>query len=403
MILKKRIFTNTVFNGCGRFVSFLLQILIIAYLIRGLGKEVYGIVVLALALLANANILESGFGLSVSKYVAEFKAKGDWKRLNAVVNTNFIVATVLGVLFAIILVVINELLLEMIFTIPEEFIADTKNLLRILIAHCLLDFWFVSAVRVAEGFQRYPLARGMELLRWALRLAFIVGALSGLGLGLAGIGIAYIGASLVCLAAIYLFVFSRSAVLQLSIGSVNREAFHLLFGFSIWVFLSKVFSFFSYRVHVILISIFLPPVNLTYYNVGYKVLEFLRYGFSIISSTLIPVTSELNALMEGERITRLFQKASKYTIASMYPLLLLFFFHADKFIELWVGSGFDQSFALSQLFIVSLFFAAPIVCGAEMMVGINKLKALLIYVAIASSVNFILSIWLIPKLGIYAT
>ncbi len=38
-----------------------------------------------------------------------------------------------------------------------------------------------------------------------------------------------------------------------------------------------------------------------------------------------------------------------------------------------------------------------------MMVGINRLKTLIPYVAIASSVNLILSIWLIPKIGIYGT
>ncbi|MFA5848068.1 MAG: hypothetical protein WC855_14330, partial [Thermodesulfovibrionales bacterium] len=86
-MLIKKIFLNTAVNSAGKFISFAFQIFIITYLIKTLGKDAYGMVVLALALVANTNLLEAGFGLSVTKYVAEYKAKGDMERLLRIVNT----------------------------------------------------------------------------------------------------------------------------------------------------------------------------------------------------------------------------------------------------------------------------------------------------------------------------
>lgn len=399
-MLKKRILTNTFVNSTGKFLSFSLQLFIITYLIKTLGKEAYGIVVLALALVANTNLLEAGFGLSVTKYVAEYRAKGDWKRLLEVVNTNFIVSTVLALIFSGILLLVNELFLEKIFTIPPALLTGTKNLIRILLALSIVEFWSVSIIRVAEGFQRYTLARSMELLKWFLRAVFIVLAVAG-GYGLVGVGIAYFCAGLISLVSLYFFVFIRDTNLRLSVGLSTKESFRLLFGFSVWIFLSKVFAFFSYRIDIILIGIFLQPVYLTYYNVAFKIYEFLRFGCSLIASTLIPITSELNALMDKQRLSLLFKKASKYTVLLMYPVLVFFAFYVDRIISLWVGEGFGISVLLAQLFMVSLFFVALVSSGAEMMVGLNRVKELVVYSGTGSLVNLIFSIILIRKIGVY--
>lgn len=399
-MLRKRIFLNTAVNSGGKFLSFAFQIFIITYLIKTLGKEAYGMVVLALALVGNTNLIEAGFGLSVTKYVAEYKAKDDWKRLLEIVNTNFVVVTIIAVGFCSVLFIINEVFLEKIFTIPANFLQPAKGMIRILILLSFVEFWSVSIMRVLEGFQQFSVARGMEVLKWLLRLVFIILAVEK-DYGLPGVGAAYFAAGIINLAILYLFAFSRTSRLKLNILLSNKESFKLLFGFSIWIFLSKAFAFISYRIDTIVIGIFLPLENLTYYNIAFKVFDVLRYGFSLISSTLVPVTSEIAAVMNKERISLLFRKASKYTILPMFPILIFFFFHSDKVIKLWIGSGFEKSVVLSQLFIASLFFTALVSSGSEMMTGMNKLKVLVKYNGVGSLINLVASVILVQKIGVY--
>ena len=398
-MLRKRILTNTAINTAGKLLAFILQLFIITYLIKSLGKDNYGIVVLALALIGNSNLLEAGFGLSVTKYVAEYKAKNDRRRLLEIFNTNFIVITTLALFFCFVVLVINEYFLDKIFAIPYEMIASTKNLIRILILLSLIEFWSVAIVRTAEGLQQYLVLRMAELSKWFLRAIFIVIAIKG-GYGLSGIGAAYLFAGIVNLIVLYLFIVIRIPDLKLDLRLSTMEAFKLLFGFSIWIFLSKIFAFISYRIDTIVIGIFLPPVNLTYYNVAFKIYELLRFGFSLIASTLVPVTSELNSLMDKQKLSLLFKKASKYTVMLMYPLLLFSFFYVCEIIKLWIGNSFNTSALLTKLFIVSLFMTALISSGSEMMVGLNRVKELAIYAGVGSIVNLIISITLIRTIGI---
>jgi len=397
-MLRKKIFLNTAVNSGGKLLSFALQLFIITYLIKVLGKDSYGVVVLALALVANTNILEAGFGLSVTKYVAEYRAKGDWQRLLQTINTNLVISTVLGLFMCAVLIVINELFLEKIFTIPPELVSDAKDMIRYLILLSLAEFWSVSLIRVAEGLQKYALARSMELIKWLLRAVFVFIAVSS-GYGLAGIGIAYLAAGILNLVIVYIKVIMQDPDLRLSPSLSSKASFGELFGFSIWILVAKVFAFLSYKIDVIVLGIFLPPANLTYYNVAFKIFELLRYGFSLISSTLVPVTSELNAVTDRGRIAALFEKATTYSVLAVGPFLVIFYFHMDLVIQLWFGGGFDTAVALGRLFIISLISTAFISSGTEMMVGINRVRTLVKYNAAATVLNLAVSIYLVRVIG----
>ena len=295
--------------------------------------------------------------------------------------------------------IINEFFLDRIFFIPAELIKDAKGLIRILISLSIIEFWSASIIRIAEGFQNYFLVRVIESVKWVLRAGFIVIATS-MGYGLAGIGAAYLAAGLLILIVLYLAVFAGNSSLVIGIRFMNMDSFKSLFGFSIWIFLSKMFAFLAYRIDTIVIGIFLPPANIAYYNIAFKMYEIVRYGFSLLSSTLIPVTSELNALADKVRLNLLFQKATRYTVLIIYPVLTFIFFYSETLIRLWVGDGFEASASLSRLFMISLFFAAVVSIGSEMMVGLNRLRELILYSGIASAINLVLSIILVKKIGV---
>ncbi|RJQ53090.1 MAG: hypothetical protein C4526_06930 [Nitrospiraceae bacterium] len=398
-MLRKKIFINTAVNSGGKLLSFALQIFIMTYLIKVLGKDSYGVVVLALALVANTNILEAGFGLSVTKYVAEYKARGDWPRLLQTINTNLVISTIMGIVMCSILTLINEVFLEKIFTIPSELVPGAKNMIRALILLSVVEFWSVSLIRVAEGLQKFALARSMELVKWFLRAVFVLIAVYA-GYGLAGIGAAYLAAGILSLVVVYIKVIMQDPELRLSISLSSKESFKQLFGFSIWIFLSKAFAFISYKIDTIVIAIFLPPANLAYYSIAFKVYEILSYGINLISYAIMPVTSELQAADNRTKLRLLFHKSSRYTLMFMFPILAFSFLYVFQVIEFWVGEDFGISVMLAQMFIISLFFVALSSSGAVMMIGLNRVKELVVYAGAGSLVNLTVSIVMVKEIGV---
>jgi O-antigen/teichoic acid export membrane protein len=164
--------------------------------------------------------------------------------------------------------------------------------------------------------------------------------------------------------------------------------------------LSKIFAFLSYRVDVILIGIFLSPVYVAYYDIAFKIYEALKFGIFVIASALVPVSSELGAMTDRRRLELLFNKVSKYTLVFVFPQLVFAIFYAEGIINMWVGKGVEVSVLLTQLFAVSLFFFALTSSGAEMMVGLNKVKELAFCGGIAALINFTISIILVKTIGV---
>lgn len=398
-MIKAKIIKNTFANSGGKSLSFVLQLLIVTYLIRSIGKEAYGSVVLALALAANVQLLEAGFGLGVTKYIAEYKARGKNNKLLEIINTNIIVTTVFAAVFSCMLMIINEFFLTKIFTISPAFYDETKSLIRYLIASSIIEFWSVSIIRVAEGLQKYVTVRLIEVVKWFLRLLFVILAVEN-GYGLGSVGIAYLSAGVFTLIALYFSIFARDPNLKINPFLGSRDSFNLLFGFSIWIFMAKVFAFISYRIDVFLIGIFLSPVYLTYYDVAFKIYEALKFGLFVIPSALVPATSELSVMTDRRRLELLFKKASKYTVAFVFPQLVFALLYAGVIINLWIGKGVEVSVSLTQMFVVSLFFLALTSSGAEMMVGLNRVKDLAICGGIASLINLAVSIVLIRNIGV---
>jgi O-antigen/teichoic acid export membrane protein len=397
--IRYRILKNTSVNTIGKFLSFLFQLFIVAYLIKTLGKEAYGLVVLALALVANTNLLEAGFGLSVTKYVAEHRARGEQEELLKVVNTNLAVATAIGVVLALIVILINEVFLGRIFNIPQELLPDAKALIRLLIPMMFVDLWTVSIIRVAEGLQKFALARAMEFVKWSSRVLLVVLFVSA-GYGLRGVGAGFLIAGVICLFVAYFGVIVREHGMRLSIGFMDIESFKKLLGFSVWVFLSKVFAFLSYRIDTIIIGIFLSPVYLTYYNVAFKIYETLQYVLSLASSTLVPVASELGAVMDSKKLSALVDRGTRYSTALILPAAIGVFIYMERIIELWVGEGFETSALLGRLFIVALMAIAPVAIGGVVMIGVNRLKVLVKFNAVATAVNLALSLYLVQTVGV---
>ena len=400
-MIKRKIFTNTIVNILGKFLNYLSQLGLISIIIKSLGKEAYGLIVLILALVGITNMLESGFGLSLTKYIAEYRVKNMERDILGIINTNFVIVTILGTLYSLIIFLLSLKFFEYIFKIPPMWIAPFKNFILIILPLILIEFWNVTFVRIAEGYNRFDSARLFEIVKWLLRLILTTFFLGLEKDGFLGVAKAYL------LSGIFTFIFSLyflklhlRETFIINFRFYEHKKVKLVFNFGIWMFLAKFFSFISYKVDVILIAIFLTPVNLAYYNIAYKVFEFLSYGYALLTSTLVPLASELY-VNQKEKIKTLFLKSTKYITAFMWPVLIFGYFNIDKIINLWMGENFLVAIYLSKIFIISLFFIGMIASGTTIIVGINRVKDLLPILTFSSIANLIISIILIRKIGVY--
>jgi len=400
-MLKKKILTYTLINIGGKAFNYLFQILILTILVKTLGVNEYGIFVLAIALIGNSNLLEAGFGLSSTKYIAEYHAKNDLDGINKVISTNFLINTLMALFFAFVLFILNEFYIEKVFKISHLFLDKAKISMRILIALSFFEFWVVGFIRIMEGFKNFFAARLMENLKWFFRLALIF-IFFKFEKGLTTVCWAYFWAGIIEFFIIWIIVFKIYPEIKIGFKYFDKDILKINLNFSVWIMISKLSAFIMYRLNTILLGIFVEMSYITYYNIASKIYELLKYGVSLLSSAIIPVASNLNANSEFEKLKKLFIKSTYYTVAISSPFIVFFSINSSKVITIWLGKGYEPSFMVSSLLVLSLFPSLFSASGAEIFVGIGKVKQLVLHSIIASGIGFLFMLFLISEYKIFA-
>ncbi|NLI10323.1 MAG: oligosaccharide flippase family protein [Elusimicrobia bacterium] len=392
--MKNTVIGNTLLNILGKIFNYILQLVLITYLIKTLGVEEYGVFVLAVALIGNSNLLEAGFGLSSTKYIAEYNAKKDIESINKVIATNFIINTFMALFFAFILLLINEFYLGTIFKISPVLLYKAKISIRILIVLSFIEFWVVGFIRVMEGFQNYFYARLMENIKWFFRFILIF-ILFKFEKGLIPVCWAYLFAGIIELFTIWYISLKLHKEIDMDFRKFDFNILKINFNFSIWIIISKLSSLIMYRLNTIVLGIFVETSYISYYNVASKIYELLKYGISLLSSAIIPVASELKAKNEDDKLRKLFLKSTYYTVVICSPFILFLSFNSSAVIKIWMGEGFEPSFIIASILSFSLLPVLFSSSGAEIFAGIGKIKDLVVYSLVSSIVGFLLMIYMI--------
>lgn len=394
------LFTNTIVNAIGRVLSYIAQLVIIAFLVRQLGKSAFGIVVLAEGLILNRDLFESAFGVSTTKYIAEHSANNEANKIRSVININYVLTFLGASFFCFLLVIFNHLWLISIFNVPIDFAPQAIILVDLFIAGGFFDFFRVSLTRISEGFQDYTTARIISFSKSVFWLIFVAIFVLFIGKELVVVGWAYFIASFLSFLLGCVILRLKYKLMQFKLSSMDIDIFKKMFKFSGWLYLSKFSTILSRRAHIFIIGYYLDVSILAYYQIAYKIYEVLNYGNSLISSALVPFCSKLQTLNDKTVLIKTFNFLTKISVYLIGVGGIFLIFRIDKVITIWVGEGFEPSYLVAQIMIASVILMSLVIVGTEIMIGMNRIRRLVKFSIIASLINLGVVLLLINSLGL---
>ena len=395
-----RLLSNTITNTIGRGLSYIVRLVLVAFLVRQFGKPAFGVVVLAEGLILNKDLFESAFGISTTKYIAEYSAGNDDDRIRCVINANYVLTFVGAFLFCLVLALFNHFFLISFFDIPQDYVSQTTILVDLFIAGVFFDFFQVTLTRISEGFQDYVTARIISFSKNLLWLILAVVFVLFVGEELAIVGWAYFFASFLSFLLGCVILYSKHRVIGLRFSCLQINVLKRMFAFSGWLYLSKFSTIFSRRANIFLIAYFLDVSALAYYQIAYQLCEILTQGKSLITSALIPFSSRLKSLEDKEGLIETFRFLTKMSVYFISVSGIFLFFRIDRVITLWVGKGAEPSYLVARILIAAVVLSSLTGVGTEMMVGMNKLKKLVKFAVISSFINLAMVLCLIHFLEI---
>jgi len=387
----KKVLRNSIYNSGAWIVTVIITIIATPYLVHKLTIEGYGIYALLTGLVGYYGLLDLGLGQGVIKFAAHYKAIEDVEGISRSINAALWVQVVTGLIGSAVLVIFTESIITL-FKIPSTFLVDAKLCLYM----CAIGFLFTmisgTLSSVLMGLQRYDITSKVSVATNFLLILFIVLVLY-YGGGLKEI-IFLTVASAVIVCAIYFFILRQKLPKWRFSFMFDKVYFKVLFSFSGYLFISNASSLFSNYIVRFVVGFFLGPAAITFYIVPSKLIRAFGGLKNSAFSVLYPFTSELNALVNREKIQKIFVEASKIYAALSIPVFLGIFIFSKPILRVWMGPEFAEKgwLVLSLLAISSLIGSLTTVpnlitmgLGYSKVIGIFSIFTVAFYIVLLPS------------------
>ncbi len=338
---------NTLWNLFGSGAPMLVAVFCMPILIRGLGKERFGVLTLAWALIGYASLFDLGLGRALTQLVARKLGAGEEREIPSLAWTSLLLMLLLGFVGAALIFLISPWLAARGLNVPADlrgetlqsfrllglsipFVITTAGLRGLLEAH--QRFGLISALRIPMGV--FTFAGPLLVLPFSKSVLPVVATL------VAGRVAAWGAHLLVCLRVL--------PELGRAIGW-ERSAAGPLLRFGGWMTVSNVVSPIMLTLDRFLIGALVSLTAVAYYATPYEVVTRFLVLPGALVGVMFPAFSTGYA-QDRERTAVLFGRSVKSLFLVLFPVMLCTVALAQDGLKLWLGADFAQhSFRVLQI------------------------------------------------------
>lgn len=390
---------NISFVVFSRFVSLLVSFIIFPYIVRQVGKEVYGVYLFVTTITGYFGLLDLGVMSALIKYVSEFHGKGDHKKVDNIISASFSFYAIVGIFIGLLLFICSIYFINF-FKIDS---ANARIIRQLFLAAAIfsviswplntfsgitqgLNLWKIYAavnifIQVFYGLVTFiMLSHGCDIVHLfiAMQIVTVIGSM------------------------VYYYLIKKRAYFTITFPYRETHTYKFLFNFSFYVFFASLLNIFIFGMHNLIIGYFISMSAVAVYSVAYNIQNYFRVINATISGPPWILASEMEGRRDYEGQRKLILNGTKYMSAIFLPVVLIMLFFAKPFINYWMGPGFQESILPARIIIIFWLFAGTSELASGMLTakGIVK-EPLLIQLAMAV-INILIGVSLIKSLGITA-
>ena len=394
----RHVFLSSLSNYVGKIINLGVWFVLTPFILSQLGDATYGLWVLVGSVVGYGFLLDFGITGAVTKYVAEYRTRGEGGLARSLIATAL--WTNAGVGFV---VIAASVLLAPVFTgifDISPFEQKTATWLFILAGVAVgINLPCATTSAVLRGLQRFDLLNligGTSTLITAGAIALVL-ILGGGVVGLAIIGIAV--PLLMQLPSIW-FIYRIAPELRYGGFSGSRSHLKTLVSYSSSIFLMNLGGYLESRTDEIVIGAFLPVSAITPYNLARRLSSLPQLLTEQFLTLLLPMASEIHAKDDSARLRSLYIVSTRVTLAILLPISVVLVSLTKPLLTAWVGAAYaEYSYLVLILMAASLIDTSQWPAGFVLQ-GMARHHSLA-GMTIASGVsNLILSILLVNRLGL---
>lgn len=340
--LTTRVVKGSIWTLAGQIAPLGVSLVTTPIVIRLLGAESYGVLVLFVIIPQYLYFADFGMSLASTKFGSAAYASGDRSKEAGVIRLAALIALVVSLPVAALLAVFAAEAAQL-FNVPERLLAETTLALRFVAATLpltLLGIIFNSPLLARLRMDLHTLvAAGARILGM---IAIPVAIYLGFGL---------VGAAVVLFAAAALNVAGQLALsaflLPEMLGlSVDRSSLGQLVRFGASMCVAAVAAMALVNLEKGGLSALSSVTQLAYYSVAFSLAAVLTFASGAMQQSLIPVFSQLQGAEHEAERNLIFSRAIRIMLLAMLPFVGLAGIVAETGITLFAGKEFGRESTL---------------------------------------------------------
>ncbi len=390
--LGTKIMRSVVFGGLRYIFIAPIPFVMTPLILHRIGVAGYGTWAVFLAINGLTSLADLGLVGTLSKFVAEYYARRDFRALARLLNSGLTLFLLLDLVIGTALWLATPLLADRLFrgsTVPSTELVVLLRCFLIVIAANILTQLFAS---VTTGLQRLDLTNVMSVAN-VLLSAFFGAFLLLRGWGLRGLVYGYIGSGILTVALYFIVVRRLLPQVALNPMRFDRAEARKMFGYSLRLYITQAAVVVHNQVEKVFLATLVGVGPVGWYDIASDIALKVRGSIGFILSPVLPAASELNALGDQSRMKELYYRTHKYLALCGVPAVCYVVAVSDRFVELWIGPNMKMiALPLSVLLVVNFLNLATGPCFL-ILAGRGDMKPGLQFI------NIVLSLGLIYKFG----
>jgi O-antigen/teichoic acid export membrane protein len=375
----------------------ILGLLLLPFNVRELGPSAYGLWMLTASLTTYFSVLDLGFGGSIVRFVARYRARRDVGGLNEIASTLFGIFSVTGCVAYAVFVLLAFNVGHLVKDPAEQTMA--RSLLLIIGVYVSLGFPFSIFGGIINGFQRYDLNNVVGVC------TSVIVAVVNVTLLLAGFNLVQLVAATTTVRVLAYVAYRLNAyhvfpALSLRPSSFRWSRVRELTGFSVYISIIDWSNKLNYSIDAIIIGTYISTAAVTLWTIPQRLAETLQRLTNQLNGVLLPLVVDSDAGQKPERLRAIFIQGTRLSLVSVVPFAVALVLLARPLIHAWVGPRFDASVVVVQILIACVAIRVGSATAGTLLKGAGQHRVVAFSHAGAALANVALSLLWIRRFGL---
>jgi O-antigen/teichoic acid export membrane protein len=348
-----KVVKGSLWTLAGQVLPLLISFFATPFVIRFLGAESYGVLILITLIPTYFVFADLGMSIASTRFGSEAYAKGQKEKEAEVVRTAASIA--LSVSFPAALgILIFSFPIVGLFNVPENVRAEASLALKFAAATFVLN--------ILNGIFNTPQLTRLRMdLNTLVTTGFrVLGLIATpfvlyFGGGVAGAAFVLLASAALTLAG-HFFVSSR-LLRELAGISIDRNIIKPLLKFGGALALSNVAGILLVNLEKAVLPRVASVESLAYYSVAFTLASMATLFSGAMTQSLLPAFSQLSTPEKKDELNGLFARTLRINIIGLVPAVTFLFVVAEPFFTVWAGEDFGrESTPLFYILLFGLFF-----------------------------------------------